>query len=415
VTRLVPWLAAVYVALLPFGRSGFPLNAQWCDLVFPLLALAVWMSDLPGRWVGRQDWALGAYLAVTLVTALASPEPGTGLGHLAKQLYVAAVFLVFRGLSRDAPATARLREILVIMFSATAVISLAVVLVGIPAFGPPSLLGTSDRLPFFGLTKRLRGGLVTPEMLGNVLLVAMVLSLAFRETGTRRGRSLWTMAALVLAVAEFFTFSHSVAGFAVATALFVSPSLRYGVLRIAILAGAILVVLTVNAASVIEPGPARNDYGVGPVSLEVAGVRIDGQLNHYAALKSVAWFTFLDEPLTGIGPGRFPSATERAFREGRINARYRDKPAQSDLMGRLAESGILGGLSLVWLWTSWLRLRPGEFATMEPARRAAFAAVVGLLVNSLNADIMNFRFLWLALAWALTPPPGASAKAFSRD
>ena len=39
----------------------------------------------------------------------------------------------------------------------------------------------------------------------------------------------------------------------------------------------------------------------------------------------------------------------------------------------------------------------------SPLRRAAVAAVIGLLVNSLNADVMNFRFLWLALAWAVAP------------
>lgn len=36
---------------------------------------------------------------------------------------------------------------------------------------------------------------------------------------------------------------------------------------------------------------------------------------------------------------------------------------------------------------------------------------VGLLVNSLNADVMNFRFLWLAVAWMSSPADDRSPHA----
>lgn len=405
VTRIVTWLAVLYVALLVVGRSGLPMNAQWGDLVLPLLTMAVAWEQPLRRWWRAQDWPLALYLLATLVTAVVSAEPSTGLRHLAKQLSVALIFLVFRQLADDSLLTRTLAKTFVLT---VAVITLASVLDVFlrPWTGVvPALLGASATLPFLGLVGRLRGGFLTPEMLGNALLVAFALVLALRA-GCRGGaRAVWTGAATLLAAGEFLTFSHSVAGFAVAAMVFVSGAVPSRPARYLAWSAAIGVVMTVNAASVVEPGPAANDYGVGPVSFQVMGARVQGELIHYAALKQVAWSAFLDHPLTGVGPGQFDRETERAFERGRLNARYRNKPPQSDFLGRLAETGILGGFSLLLLWGSWLRsgLALSKGCVMP---RAAFAAVVGLLVNSVNADVMNFRFLWLAVAWMSAPIEG---------
>jgi len=401
-TRVVSWLAVLYVLLLPLGRSGLPLNAQWGDLLLPFLAVAVWRATPQGTWVKREDWPLALYLLVTLATAAVSPEPRIGFAHLVKQLYVASVFIVFRRSLQDATSVGLLQRTYVTVFAGVTLLSIWVVLLRVPAFVPASFLGAADTLPFLGMVPRLRGAWLTPEMLGNGLVLAFVLALAFRESSHGRGRVFWAGTAMLLVVGEFFTFSHSVAGFAVAAALFLTFSIQRRSFRFAVWAGAFTVVAAVNGASLVEPGPARNDHGVGPVTVELPGGRLEGELNHYAALKLVAWSTFTEKPWTGVGPGRFPSATERAFQDGRLTARYRNKPAQSDLIGRLAETGLVGGISLVLLWGAWLRPALSGQAMMHPAQRAAFAALLGLLVNSLNADVMNFRFLWLAVAWVGT-------------
>lgn len=407
-TATTPWLAAIYVALLPFGRSGLPLNSQWGDLIFPLLALAVWVDGPPGGLrLGRRDWPLGAYLAVTLATALASPDPWTGFGHLAKQVYVALVFLVLRAISSDSLLVAHLQRVFAVMVAAVASASIFAVFCLESGSAPLSLLGwAGGPLPLFGSVLRLRGGLEAPEMLGNMLLVAFVVALGQRAAVFGSRRNGWAAALAVLAGAEFLTFSHSVAGFVVAAALFVSTSIHVRALRKALWAVAVSVVVLVNLASVMSPvrDGAPRDLAAPRVSLSVLGTRVDAELDGYLILKQVAWSVFTESPLTGVGPGRFTVENERAYNEGRTTEFLVWLRPHSTLLGRLAESGFLGGLSLIWLWVSWLRLRPGEFAAMEPARRAAFAAVVGLLVNSLNADVMNFRFLWVALAWALTLP-----------
>jgi hypothetical protein len=72
----------------------------------------------------------------------------------------------------------------------------------------------------------------------------------------------------------------------------------------------------------------------------------------------------------------------------------------STLFGALAESSFLRGVFTMFLLVgpvvllSTLPLHNGSQSFVWPAS----AALIGLVVNSLNADIMNFRFVWGALA-----------------
>lgn len=413
-TGIVWWLAVLYVALLPVGRSGLPMNAQWGDLLLPPLALAVAMTrPREGqRWWRSEDGPLALYLLVTLVAAVISEEPSVGVRHFAKQLSVALVFVVFRRLAGNGALTRRLQIAFVSTVAAITAASMTVVFLRFPGAVPPSVLGEGQVLPLFGVVRRLRGLFEAPEMMGNTLLLAFILALGLRASAPGRSRGRWTALAAFLAAGEFFTYAHSVAGFAVAAVLFIGPSLPSRWLKGFAGSAALAVVLVVNAASVMGPrSPSGGThYEVGAVSVELLGRKMEGRLMSYAALKQVAWSAFLERPLTGVGPGRFTVETERAFKEGRLTERYRRVPPHCDLMGRLAETGLIGAASLLLLWAAWIRgLRPGIFAG-PPMQRAAMVAVIGLLVNSLNADVMNFRFLWLALAWTAAPGedgPGA--------
>lgn len=410
-TGIVGWLALLYVALVPAGRSGFPLNAQWGDLLLPVLAIAQWLGGRARGWWRPEDRPLAWYLAATLVASLVSPDPRTGFAHLAKQLSVALVFVVFRNLAADRPLTRRLQETFVLTVAMVTMVSLIVVFLRFPDGVPPSIFGEGQVLPLLGAVRRLRGLFEAPEMMGNTLLTAFLLALGLRASSSGRRRLAWTWTAGVLLAGEFLTYSHSVAGFSVAAALFVSPRIPSRATRAVVWAAAGLVVLTVNAASLIDPRPPARatHYDVGAVSLDFFGWRVEGRLMSYAALKQVALTAFVEHPLIGVGPGRFAAETERAFAEGRLTERYRSVPPHCDLAGRLAETGLVGALSLLLLWTAWLRRLRKDPALCTPTERAAAAVVAGLLVNSLNADVMNFRFLWLALAWA--SPPGDSAPA----
>jgi hypothetical protein len=417
VTGIVGWLALAYAALLPVGRSGLPLNAQWGDLLLPLLALAMLRAGGLRRWWETHDRPLAAYLAVTLLASLLSPDPPAGFAHLAKQLSAALVLVVFRSLAADRPLTRRLQQAFVASMVVVTLVSAVVVFLRIPDRVPLSILGEGQVLPLFGAVRRLRGLFEAPEMLGNALLTAFLFALGLRASSSGRPREGWTGACALLLAGEFLTYSHSVAGFCAATVLFVTPRISPRASRALAWAAAGLVVLSVNAASMIDPRPApmATHYDVGAVSLDFFGWKVEGRLMSYAALKLLASTAFAEHPLTGIGPGRFASETERAYAEGRLTGRYRGVPPHCDLAGRLAETGIFGALSLLVLWAGWVRDLRAGLHSASPMERSACAIVAGILVNSLNADVMNFRFLWLALAWMQTPAAAAEPDGFTRS
>ena len=280
---------------------------------------------------------------VPLAAAVASPDPGTGFKEAIKQVYGVAILLVFRALGNDALAAERtLQHALVLSTAAVCAASFIVVLFHWPGGIPIRVLGELQILPVLGLVRRLRGALEAPEFLGNLLLVAFLLSLALRSGATGHRRTAWTALATLLAAAEFFTYSRSVAGFAIATAIFLGPVIRPRTARAGIWIAALAIVAVVNVASIVGPRGSGTHYEIRPVTIGAGALRFEGQLMSYAALKVVAWRAFLNDPVTGIGPGRFPAETNEAHRRGELPKHYRGVPPHSSIAGRLAETGLIG-------------------------------------------------------------------------
>jgi O-antigen ligase len=217
-------------------------------------------------------------------------------------------------------------------------------------------------------------------------------------------------------VAEVLTFSKSLGGAAVALTVFLWP--RWGskpLLRAAAAALCVGLVVVFNVAAIVTvrrvdvqftkdsriPPPdslyGRQDDPAGADRIEL-GVSYNPM--SYYLTKQVAWHAFRERPWTGIGNSVFHLEAERAFREGRIHQAYRQVNAHSLLFGRLAETGVVGAVTLaaflVVLWKSMLQTArlPGVDGRVG---WALFAGVVGLLVNSINVDAMHFRFLWFAV------------------
>jgi O-antigen ligase len=113
----------------------------------------------------------------------------------------------------------------------------------------------------------------------------------------------------------------------------------------------------------------------------------------YARIKQVAWRAFLEHPIAGLGLDQFHTATLRAYDEGALPLLYREIDPHSALFGRLAECGVIGGVTLLMLWAAWAAM--ARETSGHYLGYAAAAALAGLIVSSLNADIMNFRFLWV--------------------
>jgi hypothetical protein len=161
--------------------------------------------------------------------------------------------------------------------------------------------------------------------------------------------------------------------------------------------------LTASVRSVTYGVDAVSDatvypYAVGGGQASIGPAHVDYEVMSYFRIKQLALEAFLAHPLTGVGLDRFHRVSEAAYQDGRLPSGYRDIDPHSALLGRLAETGIVGGLTLVALWWGAM-VAGGRLIGDRQAwlARAAVAALIGLLVNSINVDIMNFRFFWAGL------------------
>jgi hypothetical protein len=215
-----------------------------------------------------------------------------------------------------------------------------------------------------------------------------------------------------MALAAIGTIAHSIGGGLLATAVSVRPaSPRRRALRPLLMTAAVLALIVINGALIVavrhvtvtdgrssalaqpdEPYAFQDTQGA-----QVATVQLTYNWMSYYLLKRVAFDAFLASPLRGAGLGRFHELTERAYQAGLVQETYRSIDPHSTPMGRLAETGAIGGATLAALWvavllaTHRLELRPGTQALAF----GLLGGFVGLAVNALNVDVMNFRFLWL--------------------
>ena len=268
-------------------------------------------------------------------------------------------------------------------------------------------------------------------MFACVLAVSVPFVMLHPAIAASRARS-W-LAGFVMAIATAMTFSHSVAGVAVSAVTAAWQRLRGRSVRLAAVAAAAAIVIGFNFAATVSIrsiGDARirdntiYQYAVDGGRARIAGVDVEYQTMSYFRIKQVAWDAFTSRPLTGIGLDRFHEITEAAFQQGRLTERYRLIDPHSTLMGRLAEAGLIGAVTLIVFWIviareirqllAQRRLAGGTSAfalsaTVDkkvpplPDHRhawmatAAAAALLGTLVNTMNADVMNFRFAWVVL------------------
>jgi O-antigen ligase len=240
-------------------------------------------------------------------------------------------------------------------------------------------------------------------------LLAMSVPFVVAHPFVTASRARTAVSAVLMGIIALLTYSHAVAGIAVSALIASWRSIRSRPpLRTAAIAVAVLVVAGLNfAASIsirsIGASPFRDDsvfyYAVDRGRAEIGGVIVEYQTMSYLRLKQVAWDAFRSSPLVGVGLDRFHRVTEIAHARGRLTAPYRAIDPHSTFFGRFAETGIIGGSTLIVLWIAIavacdrLRARdPGNWIAL-----AVTAGIVGTAVNSINADVMNFRFLWVAL------------------
>ncbi len=402
------WLLLVFLTTIAIDWPPLPFNIRAADAAFVAAAVAI-VAGIRSWTLPRLhylDAAIVIYLAGSLAALILSPEPGAGAIELARHLYVTGIYVVIALAVRQGYAATVATGLALSggLLAITGLIAGAVRM--FTGYGTTALTPLTA-LPYIGDTIRIRALTASESMFACLLAVSVPFALLHPAIQSSRRRTF--AAAARLGAAGALTFSHTIAGRAGAGRIVSWRHLRFAPARAAAVAAVVLVVLVFNFAATIAirsigTTPFRDDtvlqYSIDQAGTEIAGVHIEYQTMSYLRIKQVALEAFLSRPAFGIGLDRFHDATEAAFQQGRLTAHYRAVDPHSTFIGRLAETGVIGAVTLVVLWAGigraaaeWL------FSPREPGWMglAAAAAVAGVLVNSINADVMNFRFLWVVL------------------
>ncbi len=350
------------------------------------------------------DIAIVIYLAGSTVSVVFSPDPRTSSVELIKHFYVASIYAIVALAVRQGFATT-VATGLALSGAVLAVVGLIAALVRTTTGYGFTALTPVTALPYIGEIVRIRALTLSESMFASVLAVSLPFTVLHPVVQQSRRRTLGVAA--LFGAAAALTFSHSIAGVAVAALIVAWPYLRSRLVRIGATAATVLVVLAFNFAATVAirsigATGLRDDtvfqYGIDRGRVEIAGVNVDYQTMSYFRIKEVALDAFRSRPLVGIGFEQFHAVTETAFQQGRLTAPYRAIDPHSTFIGRLAEAGVVGFITLMVLWIAIGR----ETAELLQISKdwmaiAAAAAVAGTLINTMNADVMNFRFLWVAL------------------
>ena len=401
------WLLLLFLATIAIDWPQLPFNARATDAVFIITAIAILMNT---RWswpaFSALDFAVAGYIAGSVIAVLVSPDPRAGAVELVRHSYLIAIYvvIVLAVRQRLAPTVATGLALSGAVLAVAGLIALAIQTmfgVGTDRIGPVMFL------PYLGPTLRLRALTASAAMFACVLAVAVPFVLLHPVVAASRARS-W-IAGFVIAVAAVLTFSHAVAGVAVSAVMATWQWLRTRPRRIAAVTAAVAIVIGLNFAATVSirsigASTLRDNtiyhYAVDGGRARIAGVDVEYQTMSYLRIKQVAWDAFTSRPLTGIGLDRFHAITEAAFHQGRLTAPYRTIDPHSTLLGRLAEAGLIGGVTLIIFWVVIARETRRLLAQRHQhawIAAAAAAALLGTLVNSINADVMNFRFAWVVL------------------
>lgn len=398
-------LLLVFLSTLALDWPDLPFNARLTDVAFIALAIALVFSPLRRpRW-HRLDVLIAGYLLGSVVATITSADPRGSAIELIKHAYLATIYVAIVAAVRLGCAST-IGLGLALSGALIAGVGLGLTIVTLVSGIAFPAAGEIMTLPYVGNVLRLRAFTASEAMLACVLAMAV----PFAIVRANRERAVyWGITAALMIAAAFLTFSHSVAGVLVAALLAARPWLQRR--RLAwyfSIAAVVIGVLLFNFAATISirsigSGGLRDQgayhYGVETRRTVVAGVDVEYAVISYFRLKEIAWDAFASHPLAGVGLDRFRGLTAAAYAEGRLTADYQDVDPHATLFGRLAETGLAGTLPLIALWIGII-ISARELMTSSIDRGLAlalFAGLCGLLVNTLNADVMNFRFLWVAI------------------
>jgi hypothetical protein len=158
--------------------------------------------------------------------------------------------------------------------------------------------------------------------------------------------------------------------------------------------------ITVENTTNIKPGIAFTDNSE---ELDKARTEIGYIDTTYYRLKKVAIEMVMDHPLIGVGLGGFNDEIRKYKKDGKLPDIFPAMDPHCMILGKTAQTGLVGLIALIILW--WKVIRKALNMSFEARDNyyqtiswAIFSSLVGFVIQSIDMDIMNFRFLWFLFA-----------------
>jgi len=374
---------AVYVLLVPFLSLGGVLVGEIvsASMIYSLVLLsALGFRLLAGgvapRFSRLAPWLLG-FGFVSLAGLL---HPGTSWQLAILPVFYGALHVLLYSLLSEESTARRLIAIVSVSVAVLSALAVAGHVLGWPSWGAPSTVSSLAR------PMRLEGPAQNPNALASVLLFGVPLLLAMVLTARRRFRKLlWGAGLLVTLVALVLTSSRSAyLGGAVAVGGF---ALGLGTRQ----RRALVVVVVVVAVAV---GFYVAAFSGGQFVNRLMVFKNDGRLHQLTLVGQIV----ADEPLFGVGPGRFREAVAERDPDALVDP-------HNNLTLVLVEDGLVGFTLFVAALAGAILIPFRAARRSQGDRRvvlaAASAAIAGYLVHGLFHVNYRWTLLWLAITIAL--------------
>ena len=137
--------------------------------------------------------------------------------------------------------------------------------------------------------------------------------------------------------------------------------------------------------------------------LDKVSVEIGYMDTIYYRLKMVAIEMILDHPLIGVGLNGFNNEIRKYKKDGKLSDIFPVKDPHCMILGKTAQTGLIGLIALIILWGKAIRKALNMSFTAKDnyyqiISWALFSSMVGFVIQSIDMDTMNFRFLWFLFA-----------------
>jgi hypothetical protein len=413
------------------GRPLFPepigSKIQIVDFIF-LFLLAAWLYKLCHNQIRFNRTSLAVplvfYLVASLLSLTNSSNINNSLVEFVGIFYLITLFYLVVNVIRD-------RNTFEMVINSWLVTSALVAFLGILGiflayvFGVKTfLVNEYTAFPYLGHIYRAYSTFgVNSKFVSSYLTISLPICLALLLNSKAGKKRLFYYVTLILFMCVLlFTFSRGWLGLAVATymvlARFQKPEGYYKYLKVLI---AIFIIsfglfifliarwqfvdfqikkITVEDKTYRKPNFAFTDHSeeLDKVSAEIGYIDTT-----YYRLKRVAKEMILDHPLIGVGLGGFNNEIRRYKKEGKLPDIFPAMDPHCMILGRTAQTGLIGLIALVFLWSKAIRKALNMSFTAKSnyfqiLSWAMFSSMVGFVIQSIDMDIMNFRFLWFLFA-----------------